>query len=374
MRTLTFMICTFWLTQLLGQRPFIHANSFEVDIREGNRFVKGQWTILPEVKPDVYDLSGDNTLLTFITDLDSISFLMKIGDVINFDIIVNGKDTAWTQITCKPSYLDILKKGDKYNPEEVFDFPNFTYLTMDDPSLQSLRKGFNLDSIAGTGNDLSKVINLMYWVHNLIPHDGNNGNPEVKNALSMIHVCQKENRGMNCRGLATVLNECYLALGFKSRFVTCMPKDSVFQDCHVINMVWIDQLNKWIWIDPTNNAYVMDENGVLLSIEEVRYKLINNQKMLINPDANWNRKESVYKEYYLDQYMAKNLYRIQCPVDSKYDTETTINGKSFAYIELLPLDAYHQISKKSKNENNKTGMSFTYYNTNNPNVFWKRPE
>ncbi len=79
----------------------------------------------------------------------------------------------------------------------------------------------------------------------------------------MIAVCRKDNRGLNCRGLATVLNECYLAMGFSSRLVFRLPKDSlgVDPDCHVINMVFVPSLKKWIWTDPTNDAYVMNERG-----------------------------------------------------------------------------------------------------------------
>ena len=114
----------------------------------------------------------------------------------------------------------------------------------------------------------------MYWIHNLVPHDGNHENPVVRNALSMINQCKKENRGLNCRGLATVLNECYLSMGIKSRFVTCLPKDSLHTDpdCHVINIVYISSLKKWIWIDPTFCAYIMNEKGELLNLEEVEEK------------------------------------------------------------------------------------------------------
>lgn len=58
--------------------------------------------------------------------------------------------------------------------------------------------------------------------------------------------------------MAQMLNECYLAMGFKSRFITCMPKVMI-NDCHVINAVYSNTLNKWLWMDPTFNAYVTDE-------------------------------------------------------------------------------------------------------------------
>jgi hypothetical protein len=232
----------------------------------------------------------------------------------------------------------------------------------------ALRKGFNLDSIAGQGNDVLQILNLMHWVHDLVPHDGMNGNPEVKNAMSFLEVCKKDNRGLNCRGLALVLNECYLAMGIKSRIVTCYPKDilKIDPDCHVINSVYSESLKKWLWIDPTFNAYVMNEKGEMLSIEEVRERLITNKTLILNPDANWNNKSTQTKENYLENYMAKNLYMLECPATSEYNMETHREGKTISYIKLLPVDYDNQKPDKEESEG-----KITVYKTNNPNVFWE---
>ncbi|SDE15225.1 Transglutaminase-like superfamily protein [Mucilaginibacter pineti] len=272
-------------------------------------------------------------------------------------------------------YMYILNKGGKYNLSDKREIPKFTYQSADNPHLVSLRKAFKLDSVAGTGNDASKIINLLHWVHNIIPHDGGHGNPEVMNAMNMIAVCKKDNRGLNCRGLATVLNECYLSLGIKSRLVTCLPKDSlgIDLDCHVINTVYVNSLKKWIWIDPTNDAYVMNEKGDLLGIEEVRERLVNGKQLIINPDANWNHKQSVVIENYLYYYMAKNLYMLECPLNSEYDLETKVKDKKLAYVTLLPLDYFKQSPDKSEHTNALNGAIFTYYKTNNPTNFWQVP-
>ena len=236
-----------------------------------------------------------------------------------------------------------------------------------------LRKGFNLDSIAGQGTDVLKILNLMHWVHDLVPHDGMNGNPEMKNAMSMLEVCKKESRGLNCRGLALVLNECYLSLGIKSRVVTCLPKDSlkVDQDCHVINSVYSESLKKWIWVDPTFDAYVMNEKGELLSIEEVRERLISDKTLILNPDANWNNKSTQTKEDYLENYMAKNLYILECLSTSEYNMETSAEGKTFNYIKLLPLDYFEQTPDKTEEKGEKSNSLWITYKTNNPNLFWE---
>jgi len=272
-------------------------------------------------------------------------------------------------------YMYIIKKAKSYNPADNRPIPTFTYQSATEPNLVILRKTFKLDSVAGNGNEVSKVINLMYWIHNLVPHDGNHDNPVVKNAMSMINECKRENRGLNCRGLATVLNECYLSMGIKSRFVTCLPKDSlhVDNDCHVINMVYINSLKKWIWIDPTFCAYVMDEKGQLLGLEEVRERLTSDKTLILNPDANWNHKASETKEYYLYYYMAKNLYKLECSVSSEYDTETRVAGKKLTYVDLLPLDYFKQKPDRTDYTNKDNQVTFVNYNTNNPALFWAAP-
>lgn len=356
-----------------AQIPVIQAGGELVTIRDDKELKKNGWTISPKLRPDVYITHSKYKRVTFYTDQDSISFRIEPGKTYDF-IIRCGTDSALTQIKHMPSHLDILKKAGRYDTTDRRPIPTFSYQSMNDPNLVALRKGLNLDSVAGNDNEITRVIKLMTWIHNLIPHDGNSQNPAVKNALSMIAQCKKEKRGLNCRGLATVLNECYLALGIPSRFVTCMPKDSVFDDCHVINMVYLRSMKKWIWIDPTNNAYAVGEKGRALSIEEVRERLTHEQPVAINLDANWNNREFVLPEEYLYKYMAKNLYRMECPLVSEYDTETTRQDKKITYVELLPLDAYNQTPDRSEYTNRQTGVTYIHYKTNNPAVFWALPE
>jgi hypothetical protein len=272
-------------------------------------------------------------------------------------------------------YLNILKRASKYNNKDSSPLPKFTYQSSDNPNLVALRKEFKLDSIAGQGSEVLKILNLMHWVHDLVPHDGMNGNPELKNAMSMVEVCKKDNRGLNCRGLALVLNECYLAMGIKSRVVTCLPKDSlkIDNDCHVINSVYSESLKKWLWIDPTFDAYVMNEKGEMLSIEEVRERLISGKTLILNPDANWNNKTAQTKEDYLENYMAKNLYILQRAASSEYNMETNSEGKTYNYIELLPLDYFDQEPQKEKDKREKSNTLWITYKTNNPNLFWEQP-
>ncbi|MFA6712264.1 MAG: transglutaminase-like domain-containing protein [Bacteroidales bacterium] len=364
------------LTQTIfaqNELPIIKANSSHVDIKDDNNLRKNAWRIVPEANPDVYKTSSKK--VTFYTDIDSISFDISPNNQYDFVILLNEKDSAKTRIVWEPSKLEILRKAENYNYSDSRFIPKFTYQSQDNPKLVKTRKDLKLDSIAGNGTELSQIFNLMHWVHNLIKHDGSSKNPTLKNAVDLISICKAENRGVNCRMLATILNECYLSMGIKSRYITCMPRETEFDDCHVINMVYSKDLNKWIWIDPTFDAYVMDDKGNLLGIQEVRERLIKGLPLVLNADANWNRTNLQTKEHYLEYYMAKNLYRLQTPLVSEYNTETWEKGKEVTYVELLPLDGIEQTPQKKEKTNDKTGTKFIYYyKTNNPEIFWAKPE
>lgn len=239
------------------------------------------------------------------------------------------------RITEYGDYVQKLKKASPYREGTAPKEGGFRYMAPNDSDLVFLRQHYKLDSIAGSGDELSKIKNLLSWVHNIVPHDGSSANPQERNAYAMIELCRKENRGVNCRMMAQILAEVYLSMGFKARFVTCLPRDYV-SDCHVINAVYSCTLDKWVWVDPTFEAYVTDEHGTMLSIAEVRARLRSGEELRLNEDANWNHRSKQTKEYYLDSYMAKNLYYLTCMEESRYNAEMWEEGRAYRYYALMP--------------------------------------
>jgi hypothetical protein len=110
----------------------------------------------------------------------------------------------------------------------------------------------------------------------------------------------------------------------------------------------------------------------MLSIEEVRHRLIEDKALILNPDANWNNKTPQTKINYLENYMAKNLYMLECPASSEYNMETVSEGKTYNYIRLLPLDYYEQEPQKEVDKREKSNTVWVTYKTNNPNIFWQQ--
>lgn len=209
---------------------------------------------------------------------------------------------------------------------------------------------------------MSKILNLLRFVHNTILHDGSHFGLCESSAVDIYNYYKTTGKGVNCRQLAIALNGMYLAMGFPSRYVTCMPKEDKDQDCHVINCIYSSQLGKWLWIDPTFNAYVKDENGNLLSIAEVRERLIANRPLYLNEDANWNNRVKKTKEDYLDNYMAKNLYWFNCIDYSCLHPEGRYRDLGERYILLLP---------NGFSSSHTAGANTII--THNADYFWQKP-
>jgi hypothetical protein len=252
-------------------------------------------------------------------------------------------DDAWNRGDDVRSNLEILKASPVY-AKEIGDKPQFVYALPTDSMLTATRLHFNLDSVAGSGDDISKIKNLLYWVHDNIKHDGNNGFPAGARNLQNIYYSSRRNScGYNCRALAISLTEALLSEGIPARYVTCESKawDTDY-DCHVICVAWSESLHKWIWVDPTFAAYVTDETGMLLHPGEVRYRLQHDLPLELNADANWNHKYQQTKDNYLENYMAKNLYIMSVNMLNQAEPEGISKHKQGHIAALVPIDSNYR--------------------------------
>ena len=92
--------------------PIISSTKPVISIQDGDELKKNGWTLVPEAKPDVYEAqlkNGKPQRVTFITDVESISFLVQEGKKYDF-IIKYGDALCYTQIV-----------GVRFVPAAVFD-------------------------------------------------------------------------------------------------------------------------------------------------------------------------------------------------------------------------------------------------------------
>jgi hypothetical protein len=285
------------------------------------------------------------------------SDLQKIQNDTTYRYLENNSDFNEIRelIERKTDWIHILRNSGGYETTPTI-LPKFVYQDKHNKHLVELNKYFNLDSIAGNEDEISQILNLLNWTNKLIKHNGTIS-CYATNAIDIYDFSKGQKEGVNCRAIATFLNECYLAIGLKSRHITCNPRNMRDNDSHVINHVYSEDLKKWLWIDPTFNAYFTDNNGLLLSIPEVRNRIIEGDMLILNNDAMLNGKKITIEEY-LFQYMAKNLYWFQCPLLSMYNGESKSNEPRI-YVSLYPLE----FKRTTNDENNII--------TSDKNYFWE---
>lgn len=333
--------------------PIIKANSSNVDILDRTLKEK-EWRIVPKYRPDIYYTSNVSTPIVFYTDVDSISVQLKPDEVFNFIILVNGKDSAYTQIKYKKSNLEVLKEAWEYNFNDKSILNKYSYNLPDSPDLLTLKKQFKLDSIAGKGNELSKILNLLLWVNHSFIYDGTKESPAFESISELMTKCKNGEGTLHCGAMAWVLSACYLSMGLKAKQVVCFPKDSTDFECHSTIAVYSQELKKWLFVDPSNCAYAMNNNNEIMSFEELREAMVNEKTIKLNKEANRNGNQLLPFDY-LD-YLSKNFYAFQCFSD--------VDGESISNL-LLPIEYKGNFTHTVQNHPKVT---------HNPKEFWKEPE
>lgn len=256
--------------------------------------------------------------------------------------------------------LNLLQKCNPYKPGTGPKI-NFAYAPPSDSLLTATRMRFNLDSIAGNGDELSRIKNLLHFVHESVRHNGSAPYPEVPMSFGALYdYCKDGDKAVNCRLMAIMLTEVLLAEGIPARYLICLPKFHGYDsDAHVIAVAWSKDLGRWVWVDPTFDAWVTDEKGVMLGPAEVRNRLIAGQPLVLNDYANWNHQNKQTVEHYLHYYMAKNLYIIGCNMINRPEPEgkyTTSSGERGDFIYLVP-----------------EGSHYGEWMTKDPEAFWAAP-
>ena len=339
---------------------------------DGCRYLVGEYygrfdlSKAPRYDTTRIDLAGP---LVLISDIDTLVITQTLKPV--DCLLVNGADTIFETIVYRPGgeKLNTLSRHGEFADTEVPSEWKIEYASPDDDSLRYLRETYRLDSIAGDGSEQERVLNLLEWAHTVVRHDGNSYNPSSRTAVGIIKACEEENRGVNCRMMATILNEALLATGFRSRHLTCLPASKEDPDCHVVNMVYLDAEQRWILIDPTFGAYFRDDDGRILGPLDVRQQMIDKAHLELPETMDWNGNPKPDWTYLT--YMTKNLFRFSCPLRSEYGYESL--AESPVWIYLLPAGYDAQLVGTVDTVESKSGKVTYKYYTDNADFFFAAP-
>jgi len=203
---------------------------------------------------------------------------------------------------------------------------------MSNVKFELLRRQYSLLEVAGNGDDFSKAVNLMRWVYENVLHCGVGEDVDIqRDPISILEYSFGKGRmpGIYCRHQAIVLTECCLAVGLTARTIHCLPFSPNDFDSHVVSMVYIRELSKWVLFDQSNNAYFKDKNGVALSPLEAR-RLLGRDEVFVCDDI--QRDVNSYK-----QYMAKNLFYIKFWAKNTFGTDL-IEGQTTYHLAPMGFD------------------------------------
>ena len=253
----------------------------------------------------------------------------------------------------------------------------FPYKSLDlvDPARSEEIRGYfmrnaqlDLDRIAASGlSTWEKALEISRFVSVHIPHDNQKEPMQELNAITLWEYAQRVPTGFNCRWHAILLSELLLSVDIKNRFVTCFPEDENDQDCHVVNLVWLPELDKWAMIDSDQQEYVTDPDGIPLSLEEMRAELIAGRRLNIHRNSGPDGVE------FMQGYWAKNLYWFNIHLTYGYNLEGRINIPDV--VTLIP-PGFHIPEKYSSFSSNVTTNAAAFWHgykdiSKNPFVYYR---
>lgn len=247
-------------------------------------------------------------------------------------------------LSCNPvkrlsesEYSELLKESGTYIADTTLHL-HFEY-EEDSVWAEKVRAYFQLDTIYRPElTTWENTLNIARFINRNIPHANQKAPVEKCNAIDLWEYHLNVEPGINCRWHSVIMHEMLLSLGIINRFVTCEPEDSEDNDCHVVNVVWLKEYEKWAMIDTDQGAYVTDKNSdIPLSLEEMR-----NNKIAGIPMEYHFFENKLDPDYY-SRYWAKNLYWFECWEKTGYDKETSYDESDGRLIALVPqgFEAYY---------------------------------
>lgn len=209
----------------------------------------------------------------------------------------------------------------------------------------------DLNKIIGNGNELSRLAKLKRWVVENASGKGKNLPGRLYDNLNCIDIIRKakeDGYSLNCRYLSYVYMQLAIFLGFRTRWVMCLPMDLRDDECHCVVEVYSKDLKKWIVVDAALDLFYFSEKGIPLNLLEMRKMLIERNKLkFFSPNKDYS--------CFVQNYWKKNIFRFKYLINNK------INALSLTEIKFACLNPKDFILKDKKFLQNGKKYELNYF-------------
>ncbi len=189
-------------------------------------------------------------------------------------------------------------------------------IIMDDPNspnMVKLRNEYDLEGlVSGAKDDYEKLRLITAWVQKRWKHTGNN-RPSKSDPLTILKEASEGER-FRCVEYAIVVAACARSLGMPSRKLSLKRPDvetAKHSAGHVVAEVWLDQFNKWVFVDGQKGA-IAEKDGIPLNAVEFQDAIA---RELPGLKIRFARKKDE-KEYLV--WVARYLYYFDFNLDQRF--------------------------------------------------------
>ena len=294
--------------------------------------------------------------------------------VITIRIVIPTARERSRCVSLGKQWMALLKQHPTFSAQEA-GYPvkvTFHYAQPTDENFTKLRDQYHLETVAGQGSEIDRIINLMNWVYRLAEHANEPAIPTERNAFAFIHMATVEQKQINCYMKTVILNEVFLSMGFCSRHTHLLPHSHEERESHFVTSVYSPALDKWILMDPDFGVYVTDEMGNILSVMEIRRRLIAGEPLKVQHpgrtslEITWGDIHNFIEGADYLWFLSDFIFKMRCPKYSRFAQDTESIRE---YFELIP-DGYRpELLEKTR----LTDRGKKIYTINDESVFWMRP-
>ena len=217
-----------------------------------------------------------------------------------FSSFIKTESSIW-------DYYNMLIHYADYESYDLIQEKIIIYENVNSQNLINIREQMNLNILDKNDDEIKYLGYLKKIAYEKLHFEGNQLKDKRYDILSVqdiITTSKYEGFSLNCRYISHIFCQILLSVGFKARWVVCLPIDLNNTECHCVTEVYINKLQKWIVVDAAFGAFYFNEKGELLNLYEMRNLYISGSMPIIVANDMENVKE-------LQLYWMKNLFRFK---------------------------------------------------------------